>query len=271
LNPNNFIEIYEIKSEHDTPRRLSWSSFSYAQQVEARKLAYQVQQLSERLKASIDQIEYKTPRGCKGEHLAKLKEAITPEDLDMKRVFINDLHRKGGLAGAFWHSLNKTERKGIRINGEETETVGLPEIFLSIAYGTASYDKEKCSSHYEEVAGDDAYHVIKWMLEAQSRSHSKPAHVLQALSHSEDDHDTIINGILKAHQPIASKLFRGLGSYHEVTVTRIYMAVADKLLKSGVVALPCSEGLIVGKSQASTALQTINKTITEYKLGILKF
>ena len=188
--------------------------------------------------------------------IGKDGQIIAPYRRSLRRIFNNGNWGHGGrLAGGFWMSMERSERKRIRIDGEPIEDVDYEQLFPRLAYVRAG--AEQPDGDIYDVQGDKSGRVgwkklMNAMLFADGPLKNWPEDTFHHFPEGTGLRHAI--GMLREkHGPIAPLFGTRLGFELMRAESDIIIEVTAQLFKQGITALPLHDAVLVGKSRVVEA------------------
>ncbi|QLH73978.1 hypothetical protein HZF03_22760 [Rhodopseudomonas palustris] len=188
--------------------------------------------------------------------LGKDGQIVAPFRRSLRRIFNNGKWGHGGrLAGGFWMSMERGERKRIRIEGEPIAEVDYRQLFPRLAYVRAQ--AEQPDGDIYDVQGDktgrDGWKkLMNALLFADGPLKNWPKETLQQFPVGTKLRDAI-EMLCQKHRPIAPLFGTGLGFELMRAESDIIIDVTTQLFKQGITALPLHDAVLVAESRAVAA------------------
>jgi hypothetical protein len=194
---------------------------------------------------------------------------ISPYRRSLRRIFNNKKWGHGGrLAGGFWMSMERGERKRIRIDGELSIDVDYEQLFPRLAYVRAQ--AEQPDDDIYDVQGDrtgrDGWKkLMNAMLFADGPLKNWPEDTHPHFPAGTKLRDAI-KMLCQKHSPIEPLFGTRLGFELMRLESDIIIEVTLQLSKQGITALPLHDAVLVGESRA-VAAQTMMQCEFERRTG----
>lgn len=191
---------------------------------------------------------------------------IVPYRRAVRRIFNNAKWQHGGrLAGGFWMSMKREDRfQKIRIDGEPVADVDYQQLFPRLAYVRAQ--AEQPDGDLYDVAGDKSGRdgwktLLNAVLFAEGRLGNWPKGSLQHFPEGTKLRDAT-DLLRQKHAPIAHLFETGLGFQLMRIESDILISVLTHLFSNGITALPLHDAVLVARSHADTARDTMQHEFT---------
>ncbi|WP_225128010.1 hypothetical protein [Bradyrhizobium sp. IC3123] len=234
------------------------AAISYRETAQSKKFANQVRTINRFLREADIEI---TGQVESGPSLGKDGHVIAPYRRSLRRIFNNGTWQHGGrLAGAaFWLSMERAERKRIRIEGQRVAEVDYGQLFPRLAYvraGTPQPDGDLYDLFGNSTGRDGCKKLMNALLFSRGPLKNWP----------EDTHRhfpggvnlrTAIEMLSAKHAPIAHLFGKGLGFQLMRIESDMLIEVLTELSAAGVTALPLHDAVLVAKSHAGVAQETM--------------
>ncbi|WP_041802054.1 hypothetical protein [Rhodopseudomonas palustris] len=188
--------------------------------------------------------------------IGKDGQIIAPYRRSLRRIFNNGKWGHGGrLAGGFWMSMERSERKRIRIDGEPIADVDYQQLFPRLAYVRAR--AEQPDGDIYDVQGDQTgrdgwKRLMNALLFANGPLKNWPEETLQHFPAGTKLRDAI-KMLCQKHGPIAPLFGTGLGFELMRAESDIIIEVTTQLFRQGITALPLHDAVLVAESRAVAA------------------
>lgn len=195
-----------------------------------------------------------------GLSLGRDGQIIAPHRRSLRRIFNNGTWLHGGrLAGGFWMSMERTERPRIRIDGQRAAEVDYGQLFPRLAYVRAGAPQPEGDLYDVFGSGtgrDGCKKLMNALLFSKGPLKNWP----------EDTHRHFPDGInlrtavemlVAKHAPIAHLFAKGLGFQLMRIESDMLIEVLTELASAGVTALPLHDAVLVAKSNAGVAQETM--------------
>jgi hypothetical protein len=188
--------------------------------------------------------------------LGKDGQIIAPFRRSLRRIFNNGKWGHGGrLAGGFWMSMERDERKRIRIDGEPIVDVDYEQLFPRLAYVRAGAEQPEGDIYdvHGDRAGRDGWKkLMNAMLFADGPLKNWPEETLQHFPAGSKLRDAI-GRLGQKHGPIQHLFGTGLGFELMRIESDIIIDVTTQLFRQGITALPLHDAVLVAESHAVAA------------------
>ncbi|MGM5018619.1 hypothetical protein [Tardiphaga sp. 367_B4_N1_1] len=191
--------------------------------------------------------------------IGKDRQIVAPYRRSLRRIFNNDNWRHGGrLAGGFWMSMERAERRRIRINGEPIADVDYHQLYPRFAYVRAQAEQPEGDIY--DIDGDQTCRdgwkkLMNALLFADGPLKNWPDDTLQHFPKGTKLRDAI-KRLSQKHGPIAPLFGTRLGFHLMRFESDIIIEVTRLLSIQGVTALPLHDAVLVAESHA-VAAQTV--------------
>ncbi len=231
------------------------AAIAFFETAQTRKFANQVQRINKLLREADIQITGQDTGLC----LGKDGHIVAPYRRSLRRIFNNGTWQHGGrLAGGYWMSMERAERRRIRIDGERIANVDYRQLFPRLAYVRAG--EAQPESDIYDVAGDgtgrDGWKkLMNAMLFSGRPLKSWPEDTRQHFPGTKLR--TAIEMLEMRHAPIKHLFGAGLGFQLMRIESDMLIEVITYLAQAGVTALPLHDAVLVAKSKADIAARAM--------------
>jgi len=231
---------------------------SYRETAQSKKFANQVRTINKFLREADIEI---AGQDESGPSLGKGGHVIAPYRRSLRRIFNNGTWQHGGrLAGAaFWLSMERPERKRIRIHGQRVAEVDYGQLFPRLAYvraGTPQPDGDLYDLFGNSTGRDGCKKLMNALLFSRGPLKNWPEDTHRHFPHGINLR-TAIEMLSAKHAPIAHLFGKGLGFQLMRIESDMLIEVLTELSAAGVTALPLHDAVLVAKSHASVAQETM--------------
>ena len=224
----------------------------YPETAETRKLRGEVRHLNRRLAAA--------PVAVIGTHDSEGR-PVDPSRRTLRRIFNNGSWSAGGrLFGGFWMTMPREDRfRLIRIDGEPIANVDYGQLFPRLAYVTAGAEPQ--TGDLYDIGGDGRHRdgwkvLLNALLFVEGSLTRWPKGASKLFPKGTRLKDCLVQ-ISARHAPIADHFGTGVGFRLMCTESRMLVFVLDRLFRSGIVALPLHDSVLVAGSNAECARTTM--------------
>jgi hypothetical protein len=230
----------------------------YGETSKTRKLRQQIQHLNKFLReASVELLATVASDGT----------PIDPSRRTLTRTFNNGSWTEGGrLSGGFWMNVPRTDRfRLFRIGGEPVANVDYGQLFPRLAYARAWCDPPS-GDLYDGLGEGDRRGwktLVNALLFTTKPLRSWPENTLEHFPHG-TKLAACIAAIRCRHKPIAKLFGTGIGYTLMHTESEMLIAALEGLYRSGIVALPLHDSVLVGRSHAETASAIMQATAKRF-------
>jgi hypothetical protein len=195
-----------------------------------------------------------------GVSLGKDGQIVAPYRRSLRRIFNNaDWQHGGRLAGGFWMSMERAERKRIRIDGEPIADVDYGQLFPRLAYIRAGAEQpEDDIYNVTGIGGSRAgwKKLMNAMLFSDGPLNGWPEETLKDFPKGTQLRDAI-DALRQKHTPIEHLFGTSLGFQLMRIESDMLIAVIMHLFKKGITALPLHDAVLVAKSRAQPAKEAM--------------
>ncbi|WP_244608868.1 hypothetical protein [Bradyrhizobium sp. SUTN9-2] len=233
------------------------AAIAYRSTAQSRKFENQVRSINRLLREADIEVIGQDDSGLS---LGADGQIIAPYRRSLRRIFNNGTWLHGGrLAGGFWMSMERAERRRIRIEKQACVEVDYRQLFPRLAYVRAGAPQPD-DDLYDVFGNGTGRDGCKKLMNALLFSHGP------LKNWPEDTHRHFPNGInLRAaiemlaakHAPIAHLFGKGLGFQLMRIESDMLIEVLTELSAAAVIALPLHDSVLVAKSNASVAQETM--------------
>lgn len=233
------------------------ASIAYRETAQSKKFANQIGRINGFLREADIEVAGQDDSGLS---LGRDGQIIAPYRRSLRRIFNNATWLHGGrLAGGFWMSMERTERPRIRIDGERVAEVDYGQLFPRLAYVRAGAPQPVGDLYnvFRNVTGrDGCKKLMNALLFSQGPLRNWPEDTHR---HFPDGINlrTAIEMLAAKHAPIAHLFGKGLGFQLMRLESDMLIEVLTELSAAGVTALPLHDAVLVAKSHAGVAQETM--------------
>lgn len=243
-----------LKEDKDTEGRAA--AIPYTETAQSKKFANQVRRINKFLReADIEIVSQNSDPS-----LGRDGQIIAPYRRSLRRIFNNGTWQHGGrLAGAFWLSMERSQRENIRIDGERIADVDYRQLFPRLAYVRAGQPQPEGDIY--DVFGDGTGRdgckkLMNALLFADGPLRNWPEDTRQYFPPGTKLR-TAIEMLTARHAPIAKLFGRGLGFQLMRIESDMLIEVITYLASVGVTALPLHDAVLVAESKAERAAKAM--------------
>ncbi|KRR10040.1 hypothetical protein CQ12_06100 [Bradyrhizobium jicamae] len=260
LAPPDWRSIYQthdpvlviLKEGKDADGRAA--AIPYAESPQSKKFANQVRRINKFLReADIEVTGQDT-----GLSLGKDGHIIARYRRSLRRIFNNGTWQHGGrLAGGFWMSMERAQRKRIRIDGERVADVDYRQLFPRLAYVRANKTQPEGDIYnvgWHGTGRDGWKKLMNAMLFSEGPLRNWPEDTRQHFP-SGTKLRAAIEMLAAKHAPIAHLFGTGLGFQLMRIESDMLIEVVSYLAGVGVTALPLHDAVLVAESKANVAAE----------------
>jgi len=234
------------------------AAISYRETAQSKKFANQVRTINRFLREADIEI---TGQDESGPSLGKDGHIIAPYRRSLRRIFNNGTWQHGGrLAGAaFWLSMERSERKRIRIEGQRVAEVDYGQLFPRLAYvraGAPQPDGDLYDLFGNRTGRDGCKKLMNALLFSRGPLKNWPEDTHR---HFPDGINlrTAIEMLAAKHAPIAHLFGKGLGFQLMRIESDMLIEVLTELSAARIIALPLHDAVLVAKSHAGVTRETM--------------
>ncbi|WP_459593574.1 hypothetical protein [Bradyrhizobium diazoefficiens] len=233
------------------------AAIAYRKTAQSKKFENQVRSINRLLREADIEIAGQDDFGLS---LGRDGQIIAPYRRSLRRIFNNGTWQHGGrLAGGFWMSMARTERQRIRINGQPVAEVDYGQLFPRLAYvraGAPQPEGDLYNVFRNGTGRDGCKKLMNALLFSQGPLRNWPEDTHR---HFPDGINlrTAIEMLAAKHAPIAHLFGKGLGFQLMRIESDMLIEVLTELSAAGVIALPLHDAVLVAKSDAGVAQETM--------------
>lgn len=233
------------------------TTIAYRETAQSRKFAKQVRGINGFLREADIEIAGQDDSGLS---LGRDGQIIAPYRRSLRRIFNNATWLHGGrLAGGFWMSMERAERPRIRIDGQRVAEVDYGQLFPRLAYvraGAPQPEGDLYDVFGKGTGRDGCKKLMNALLFSRGPLKNWP----------EDTHwhfpdginlRTAVEMLAAKHAPIAHLFGKGLGFQLMRIESDMLIEVLSELSAAGITALPLHDAVLVAKSHAGVAQETM--------------
>lgn len=233
------------------------ASIDYRETARSRKFANQVRRINAFLRDADIEVAGQDDSGLS---LGRNGQIIAPYRRSLRRIFNNGTWLHGGrLAGGFWMSMKRTERPRIRIDGQSVAEVDYRQLFPRLAYvraGAPQPEGDLYNVFGNGTGRDGCKKLMNALLFSQGPLRNWPEDTNRHFPDSINLR-TAIEMLAAKHAPIAHLFGKGLGFQLMRIESDMLIEVLTELSAAGVTALPLHDAVLVAKSHAGVARETM--------------
>lgn len=173
-----------------------------------------------------------------------------------------DLH--GRLYGGFWEYMPRRERHLLQIDGQQVAEVDFSGMFVQLAYALAGAAPPQGDTYEGTSMPREAAKVAMSALLCRTGPMRKlPTHLKDALGEGWNGHR--VTSMMESRHPAIAHLFcKGIGLKLMHLESRILVATLLKLNRSGIVALPIHDGLLVPIKHQAACVKIMECTSQQF-------
>lgn len=195
---------------------------------------------------------------------------VDPSLRRMRRHFNRASFQSGGrLFGGFWQPMERTERRAIRIDGQETVTLDYGQIGPRLLYAMAGKEPPGGNLYSLPILGGQHRDGVKKLMAAASFHANEGKRMKRwpegcaPLFPEGSTVRAMLTAIELAHPGLVPVLYRGLGHQTMRTESDILVKVLLSLQALGVTALPIHDAVIVARSHVETTEEVMKEVFRE--------
>lgn len=251
LRSEKATEVLVLKSRKD-PKSNTSRELPFEETGRTRQYRREVERLNKRI-AAADVTVLKD-----GEHWP-----ADPTDRSLRRIFNNETWNNGGrLFGGFWEIMRRKDRfEFIRIEGEPILEVDYGQLFPRLAYartGTPPPDGDLYEALEFPQSRSGWKKIVNAMLFAEKRLTAWPEGTKELMPEGMRPAEAYAT-VERVHAPIAGLFWTGVGYALMFAESVMLLNALEGLAKSGIVALPVHDAVIVAASRAEKAREILQR------------
>lgn len=235
---------------------------AYRETAQSKKFANQVRSINGFLREADIEVAGQDDSGLT---LGRDGQIIAPYRRSLRRIFNNGTWLHGGrLAGAFWLSMPRTERRRIRIDGQRVAEVDYRQLFPRLAYvraGAPQPEGDIYDVFGDGTGRDGCKKLMNALLFAKGPLKNWPEHTRQHFPKGMKLR-TAVEMLVAMHSPIAHLFGKSVGFQLMRIESDMLIEALAELAAAGVTALPLHDAVLVAQSNADAA-QTTLRTVFE--------
>lgn len=225
----------------------------YADTEETAQLRAEIEAINERLATANLRFDAETER--------RLSVSIDTRNRRMRRIFTRESFASGGrLYGGFWQPLNSSMRlAGIRIDGEPVVELDYGQVGPRILYGMANAALPQGDLYAIKGFGNRRA-GIKKVMNAMCFTERELTRIPKGTRELFPDGERlaeIVGAIEARHDAIKHLFSQGLGHQAQFVESSVLIKVLDILHGEGITALPVHDAILVPRSAAERAQETM--------------
>ncbi|GAA0020721.1 hypothetical protein BRDID11018_34120 [Bradyrhizobium diazoefficiens] len=233
------------------------AAIAYRSTARSRKFENQVRSINRLLREADIEVVGQDDSGLS---LGADGQIIAPYRRSLRRIFNNGTWLHGGrLAAGFWMSMEREERRRIRINGQPVAEVDYGQLFPRLAYvraGAPQPEGDLYNVFRNGTGRDGCKKLMNALLFSQGPLRNWPEDTHR---HFPDGINlrTAIEMLAAKHAPIAHLFGKGLGFQLMRIESDMLIEVLTELSAAGVIALPLHDAVLVAEAHWSVAKETM--------------
>lgn len=241
------------------------AAIAFPETAQSKKFANQVRSINRLLREAHIEV---TDQDNSGLSLGRDGQVIAPYRRSLRRIFNNGTWQHGGrLAGAaFWLSMERAERQRIRIDGQRVAEVDYGQLFPRLAYvraGAPQPEGDLYDVFGDGTGRDGCKKLMNALLFAKGPLKNWPEDTRQHFPGGINLRRAV-ELLTAKHAPIAHLFGKGLGFQLMRIESDMLIEVLAELSAAGVTALPLHDAVLVAKSHAGVAQETMGSVFRRW-------